>query len=148
MTDQRFQRPILMGFPPYKRYAMKLPQQAKKAFNKRIVLISDTHISTDNNPSFNSVMLRKGIEEISQIHGVDYILHLGDLTHDGTYMEYQQSLDLMRRLNTDKFHIIPGNHDARNVGYLLFEEFFGSRSFELEDDDLYILGVDSSVWAS
>ena len=138
-------KPKIMGIPPYKRYEMKLPQPAKTEFHKRIILISDTHISTDNNPSFNSVMLRKGIEEIMLYQNVDYIIHLGDLTHDGTYLEYQQALDLIRRLNKDNFYIIPGNHDARNVGYALFEEFFGSRKFKIDDEDLYILGIDSSL---
>ncbi|QEE17443.1 metallophosphoesterase [Promethearchaeum syntrophicum] len=140
-----WENPKLLGIPPYKRYEMKLPQTARKGFHKRIILISDTHISTDNNPSLNSVMLRKGIEEIDRYKDVDYVIHLGDLTHDGTYLEYQQSLDLIRRLNKDNFYIIPGNHDARNVGDKLFEEFFGSRQFEIEDEDLYIFGVDSSL---
>jgi len=140
-----WQKPRFVGIPPYKRYEMKLDQPTKKEFHKRIVLISDTHISTDNNPSFNSVMLGKGIEEIKKYKDVDYIIHLGDLTHDGTYLEYQHALDLIRRLDKDNFYIIPGNHDARNVGYELFEEFFGSRRFEIEDEDLYIFGVDSSL---
>ncbi len=50
-----WENPKLIGIPPYKRYEMKLPQPAKKEFHKRIILISDTHISTDNNPSLNSV---------------------------------------------------------------------------------------------
>jgi len=140
-----WESPKLLGIPPFKRYEMKLPQSTRKEFHKRIILISDTHISTDNNPSLNSVMLRKGIEEIDRYQDVDYIIHLGDLTHDGTYLEYQQALDLIRRLNKDNFYIIPGNHDARNVGYALFEEFFGSRRFEIEDKDLYFFGVDSSL---
>ncbi len=146
MSKRRlWQKQKFMGIPAYKRYEMKLPQPAKKEFQKRIILISDTHISTNNNPSFNSVMLGKGIEEIKQYKDVDYIIHLGDLTHDGTYLEYQHALDLIRRLNKDNFYIIPGNHDARNVGYELFEEFFGSRKFKIEDEDLYILGIDSSL---
>ena len=136
-----WQKPRFVGIPPYKRYEMKLDQPTKKEFHKRIVLISDTHISTDNNPSFNSVMLGKGIEEIKKYQDVDYIFHLGDLTHDGTYLEYQHALDLIRRLDNDNFYIIPGNHDARNVGYELFEEFFGSRRFEIEDEDLYLIGT-------
>ncbi len=137
--------PELMGIPKYRRYEKRIPQKSVKPFEKRIVLISDTHISTENNSCFNHTMFRKGIEEISRIRNVDYILHLGDLTHDGTYLEYQIAQDLMRRINKDNFYIIPGNHDARNVGYLLFEEFFGARQFVIDDPNIFILGIDSSI---
>ncbi|MFX1569004.1 MAG: hypothetical protein ACFFCV_11635, partial [Promethearchaeota archaeon] len=36
-----------------------------KEISKRIVLISDTHIALGNNPAFNPMMFRKGIEEIN-----------------------------------------------------------------------------------
>ncbi|TFF86560.1 MAG: metallophosphoesterase [Promethearchaeota archaeon] len=90
-------------------------------------------------------MFKKAINEIQSIKNVDYIIHLGDLTHDGTYLDYQYALDCIKPINNETFYIIPGNHDAKNVGYLLFEELFGSRGFEFEDDQLFILGFDSSV---
>ncbi|WP_457559196.1 metallophosphoesterase family protein [Candidatus Harpocratesius sp.] len=138
----------LLGMPNYVRYTKTLKISRNKSGhfpNRRIVLISDTHISSGINSSFNCVMFRKGLEEISQIPDVDYIIHLGDLTHDGTYMEYEIALDMIRKINSEKFYIIPGNHDARNVGYLLFEELVGKRTFEIEEPHLYILGVDSSI---
>ncbi len=138
----------LLGMPKYARYqkVVKLPPDKTGIMpNRRIVLISDTHISSGTNSNFNCVMFRKGLEEISQIPDVDYIIHLGDLTHDGTYMEYEIALDMIRKINSEKFFIIPGNHDSRNVGYLLFEELLGKRTFEIEEPHLYILGVDSSI---
>ena len=137
--------PDLLGSPKYARYEHTLKIDTPPSFSRRIVLLSDTHISSGINSSFNSIMFRKGIGEISAIKDVDYIIHLGDLTHDGTYLEYEIALDMIRRINTEKFYIIPGNHDARNVGYLLFQEFFGKRTFEIDDPYLYVLGVDSSI---
>lgn len=135
----------LNGNPNYVRYSKLDTRQSLPDFSRRIVIISDTHISTGTNSSFNSVMFRKGLEEVSQLKNVDYILHLGDLTHDGTYLEYEIALDMIRKIRNDNFYIIPGNHDARNVGYLLYEELLGKRTFEFEDPYLYVLGVDSSI---
>ena len=130
-------------FPHYARYKKRIKEIPTKGNPKRIIIISDTHI-TDGH-IFNNTIFKKGIEEISKIKHVDYIIHLGDLTHAGTYLDYQMALDYIEPINNEKFYIIPGNHDARNVGYLLFEEFFESRTFEIEDEKLFILGVDSSI---
>ncbi|MHA1611615.1 MAG: metallophosphoesterase family protein [Promethearchaeota archaeon] len=137
--------PDLLGSPKYTRYEHTLSLDITPDFARRIILISDTHISSGINSSFNSTMFRKGLEEISAIKNVDYIIHLGDLTHDGTYLEYQIALDMIRKINNEKFFIIPGNHDSRNVGYRLFEELIGKRTFEIDDPYLYVLGVDSSI---
>jgi 3',5'-cyclic-AMP phosphodiesterase len=40
--------------------------------------------------------------------------------------------------------VIPGNHDARNVGYIHFERLFGERQSIIELDDVILVGVDSS----
>lgn len=112
---------------------------------KRLLLISDTHITNDIDPYYNSQMFRKGMEEIKKIKNVDYFIHLGDLTQEGTYLQYELALDLIQSINKENFYIIPGNHDARNEGYLLFEDFFGSRTFEIEDEIFYMLGIDSSL---
>ncbi|TFH29336.1 MAG: hypothetical protein E4G98_04030, partial [Promethearchaeota archaeon] len=92
--------PDLLGSPKYARYEHTLKIDTPPSFSRRIVLLSDTHISSGINSSFNSIMFRKGIGEISAIKDVDYIIHLGDLTHDGTYLEYEIALDMIRRINT------------------------------------------------
>lgn len=134
-----------LKLPEYVRYNYCAQTSRASEFSRRIVLISDTHISTDDNSSFNTMMFRKGMAEIKKIKNVDYIIHLGDLTHDGTYLEYQIAEDLLRAIPKDNFYIIPGNHDSRNVGYLLYEDIFGPRSFKIDDEELFILGVDSSI---
>ncbi|MGH3002378.1 MAG: metallophosphoesterase family protein, partial [Gaiellaceae bacterium] len=40
--------------------------------------------------------------------------------------------------------IVPGNHDARNVGYVHFEEMFGDRSSVLRVADVAVVAVDST----
>ncbi|MBD3351273.1 MAG: hypothetical protein GF364_07280 [Candidatus Lokiarchaeota archaeon] len=134
-----------ISIPKYSRYERELKQKITKSFNKRIVLISDSHISNAANSLFNRVIFRKALTEIKKIPNVDYIIHLGDLTDNGTYLEYEIAQDLLRNLDSEKLYIIPGNHDSKNVGYLLFEEIFGKRTFEIDDNDIYILGIDSSM---
>jgi 3',5'-cyclic AMP phosphodiesterase CpdA len=40
--------------------------------------------------------------------------------------------------------VIPGNHDARNVGYIHFERLFGERRSVLDLEEIILVGVDSS----
>lgn len=130
-------------FPHYSRYKKKIKEIPTNGDPMRIVVISDTHITREG--IFNAEIYQKGLDEIRRIKNVDYLLHLGDLTQDGTYLNYEYAFDLIEPLKTDNFYIIPGNHDARNVGYLLFEDFFQERTFQIEEKDLFVLGIDSSI---
>ena len=62
--------------------------------NKRIVIISDTHI-TPTGGSYNEKAFRKGMDKINKIKDVTLFLHLGDLTQNGTLLEYECVLDNM-----------------------------------------------------
>ncbi|MHA1911207.1 MAG: metallophosphoesterase family protein [Candidatus Kariarchaeaceae archaeon] len=104
-------------------------------------ILSDSHIS--KGPVFNEMMLLAGIRTLNRLK-VDYCIHAGDLTDKGTLDDYNLALDYMSLLNYN-YYVIPGNHDAQNVGYKLFEEIIGERSFAIEDDKLLILGLDSSI---
>jgi len=120
--------------------------QNKINSNKRIVIISDTHI-TPTGTIFNLSAFNKGIEKINKIKNVDLFLHLGDITDTGTLLDYEYALDLYKKfqpVSKVPFHYLIGNHDALNVGYLLFEEILGERHFEYEDESMYVLGIDSS----
>ena len=44
----------------------------------------------------------------------------------------------------DAFVVVPGNHDARNVGYVHFEDLFGERSSVLRKDGVTVVAVDST----
>ena len=113
---------------------------------KRIVIISDTHISPTGT-EFNVKAFSKGIEKINKIKNVTLYIHLGDVTQSGTLMEYDYVLEQMKKFNpisNAPIKFIIGNHDAKNVGYLLFEELIGERHFEFEDEHDYIIGIDST----
>ena len=114
--------------------------------NKRIVIVSDTHI-TPTGTDFNQEIFDKGIEKINRIKDVTAFVHLGDITHGGTLLEYNFAFEQSKKFDPVSkapiFYLI-GNHDALNVGYRLFEELFGKRHFEYEDEDIYMIGFDST----
>jgi predicted phosphodiesterase len=113
---------------------------------KRIVIISDTHI-TRYGTEFNVGAFNTGIDKVNKIKNVNLYLHLGDLTHSGTFLDYEHTLVQMNKFHPSSdapLYYVIGNHDALNVGYLLFEEMIGERHFEYEDNDLYVLGIDST----
>ena len=122
--------------------------QAQNKINskKRIVIVSDTHI-TPTGTIFNLNAFNKGIEKVNKIKDVDLFLHLGDITDTGTLLDYEYALDLynlFKPVSKAPFRYIIGNHDALNVGDLLFEEILGERHFEYEDESLYVIGIDST----
>ena len=126
--------------------SVKLNTEKEKISKKRIVIVSDTHISRARGP-FNLHAYNLGIEQINKIKDVDLYLHLGDITHTGTLLEYEYAMEQFKKfkpISECPLMILIGNHDAMNVGYLLFEEMIGRRHYEYEDDDLYIIGIDST----
>ena len=41
-------------------------------------------------------------------------------------------------------HVVPGNHDARNVGWVHFEELIGERYWAANVGSVRVVGADSS----
>jgi 3',5'-cyclic AMP phosphodiesterase CpdA len=126
--------------------SIKLGENKKVETKKRLVIISDTHISRSSGP-FNLHTFNLGIEQVNKIEDVDLFLHLGDITQNGTLLEYEFTLEQFKKFNPVSqcpLMILIGNHDAMNVGYLLFEEMIGRRHIEYEDEDLFVIGVDST----
>ncbi|GAG53294.1 unnamed protein product, partial [marine sediment metagenome] len=96
---------------------------------------------------FNLHAFNLGIERINKVKEVDLYLHLGDITHTGTLLEYEYAMEQFKKfkpISECPLMILIGNHDAMNVGYLLFEEMIGKRHYEYEDDDVYVIGIDST----
>jgi 3',5'-cyclic AMP phosphodiesterase CpdA len=123
-----------------------LKLNTKESTKKRFVIISDTHITRSRGP-FNLHTFNLGVEQINKIKDVDLYLHLGDITHTGTLLEYEYVMEQFKKfkpISKCPLMILIGNHDAMNVGYLLFEEMIGRRHYEYEDDEVYVIGIDST----
>ena len=95
-----------------------------------IAHISDLHIS---NASFDEEILLKAINEINHLQP-DMIILTGDITDKGYYKQFKQATRYLEMFEAPLF-AIPGNHDARNLGYMTFEELIGERSWKLSVGD-------------
>ncbi|MHA1953923.1 MAG: metallophosphoesterase family protein, partial [Candidatus Heimdallarchaeaceae archaeon] len=108
----------------------------------RFVLVSDTHIGG----RFDELMFNKGIDIANYVEA-DYLIHCGDLTNDGTLAQYEIAKLYLERIKEEKtFLMVPGNHDVKNVGDLLWEEIIGERFFVKTDEKkkVKILVLDST----
>jgi 3',5'-cyclic AMP phosphodiesterase CpdA len=105
-----------------------------------IAHISDLHCGSTY---FVPELLHAAIEEINA-HEPNVVVVSGDLTNEGYLPEFELAQDYLDRLQSPHQVVIPGNHDARNVGYEHFEDVFGTRNSELCTDNLVIVSVDSS----
>lgn len=94
----------------------------------KIVQLSDLHIggSYFNQDIFDSI-----VDEVSNKLKPDVVLITGDLTDDGLVSQFDRARTEVNKL-IDTCHnvlILPGNHDYRHTGYLLFKKFFASYSY-------------------
>jgi len=117
----------------------------------RIAHISDLHAGE---VTFQHDVMAKAIERINTMRP-DVVIVAGDLTAAGYEDEYVEAAAILSQIEHPKV-IIPGNHDARNVGWVHFERFFGDRfsRFRREFDPeraerlratgFTVVGVDSS----
>jgi Icc protein len=109
-----------------------------------IAQISDVHVGGGR---YRQELLRTAIAEINAAEP-DLVVVAGDLTDDGYPDQYPLARDELARISAGHVVCVPGNHDARNVGYLLFEDTFGARDsrlrLDLTDGELALVAVDSS----
>jgi 3',5'-cyclic AMP phosphodiesterase CpdA len=90
----------------------------------RIVQLSDIHCGE---PTFDGKVMESIIEQVN-VMGPDLCVVAGDLTAAGYEWEFAEAADWLDQIEAPTV-VIPGNHDARNVGYLHFERYFGERFF-------------------
>lgn len=106
-----------------------------------IAHISDLHVSKSD---FDEEVFMKAVSEINALQP-DMIILTGDITENGYYTEFQQAKRYLSMFESPLF-AIPGNHDARNLGYETFEELIGERSWKLTmDGNFTVIGIDSST---
>ncbi|HEX3268807.1 MAG TPA: metallophosphoesterase [Gaiellaceae bacterium] len=109
-----------------------------------IAQISDVHVGGGR---YREDLLRRAIEEINT-QEPDLVVIAGDLTDDGYPDQYPIALQELGKIACEHVVAVPGNHDARNVGYLRFEDTFGPRDtrlrLELQQLEVALVAVDSS----
>jgi 3',5'-cyclic AMP phosphodiesterase CpdA len=119
----------------------------------RIAQISDLHLGSGS-MSLPPESLDEILERIRRMQP-DVVVVAGDLTAAGYEWEYEEAAGWLERIEFPKV-IIPGNHDARNVGYLHFARLFGEpfsryrasfapeRAERLRASGFTVVGLDSS----
>lgn len=110
---------------------------------KKIAQISDIHFGEKN---FSNDLKNNLISQLED-ENPDLIIAAGDMTTQGYAHEYEDASVFIDELKAiTQTHIIPGNHDARNVGLLHFEKLIGERKFVHLDKigGFAIIGLDSS----
>jgi 3',5'-cyclic-AMP phosphodiesterase len=109
-----------------------------------IAQLSDVHVG---GARYREELLRTAIAEINAA-APDLVVVAGDLTDDGYPDQYPVAKEELSALIAAEVVRVPGNHDARNVGYLHFEDTFGARDFRRRLDcgglDLAVVAVDST----
>jgi 3',5'-cyclic AMP phosphodiesterase CpdA len=88
-----------------------------------ICQISDIHCG---NARFIPDLLDRTIIEINRMNPAVVVVS-GDLTDAGYREEFEEAAEYIDRIECEHIMVIPGNHDARNVGYMHFERLFGER---------------------
>ena len=88
-----------------------------------IAQLSDIHCGS---PFFDPQLLQHAVEEVRSV-APDLVLIGGDLTTDGYAHEFRDAQNHLAPLLESEITtvVIPGNHDAKNVGYLHFTDSFG-----------------------
>lgn len=107
----------------------------------KIVHISDLHVGF---AEFQEDLLLKAIKEINETQPSAVII-TGDLTDQGYYREFIKAKEYIDLIEPPKI-VVPGNHDARNIGDEVFEELFNRRygTLLLKDEAIKIIALDSS----
>ena len=109
-----------------------------------IAQLSDVHVGAAR---YRQELLRTAIAEIN-VAAPDLVVVAGDITDDGYPDQYPVAKQELSALACEQIVRVPGNHDARNVGYLRYEDTFGPRDarlrLQLAGLEVVLVAVDSS----
>jgi len=106
----------------------------------RIAHVSDLHLAS---PYFVPSWSENVIDIINE-QPPDLLVLTGDLTENGYSHEYTMARALIDEMKARDKVILPGNHDARNLGYEIFEDSFSTRFPEFKNEDVALIGLDST----
>ena len=110
---------------------------------KKIIQVSDIHFGEK---TFSLELKNNLLSQVTN-ENPDLIILSGDLTTEGYLHEYDDAAEFIDELKSiSEVHVVPGNHDARNVGLIHFEKQIGERKFIHIDKSggFAIAGLDSS----
>ncbi|AXV40653.1 metallophosphoesterase [Methanobacterium sp. BAmetb5] len=110
---------------------------------KKIIQLSDVHFG---DITFSHQLKSNLLNQLEDANP-DLLIFAGDITASGFQHEYEESLEFVDELKSlTKTHWVPGNHDARNVGLVHFQNMISPRKFVHTDknSNFTIIGLDSA----
>jgi Icc protein len=110
-----------------------------------IAQISDLHCGS---PYFDPELLGAAVQEVVAVRP-DLVLVGGDLTAEGYASEFRTAARFLEPILDSDLStvVIPGNHDAKNVGYLHFRDTFGPGDVDGKGDRVLTLVRDAAPGA-
>lgn len=96
----------------------------------RIAQLSDLHCGS---PYFDPKLMFAAVDDIVSMQP-DLVVVCGDLTSEGYVQEFKEAKRFLEPLETLRLVVLPGNHDAKNVGYLHFHDTFGQSTASAKGD--------------
>ncbi|MFA8450847.1 MAG: metallophosphoesterase [Bacteroidales bacterium] len=103
-----------------------------------IALIADNHKNLDEMADIVSEINTKANQ-------IDFTVHMGDITDEGLAFEYQQSLDILNRLEVP-FFVVLGNHDCLGNGKRLYTDYYGVSDFSFSFGPDYFIFFNDVIW--
>lgn len=111
----------LVKIHAYIDYCINIPFEGKILELTTLVQISDIHIGSLYDQSiFDNI-----VNEVNELHP-NAIVVTGDLTDEGILPQFERAREQLRRFECRDVIVIPGNHDYRHTGYLIFKKFFST----------------------
>lgn len=104
-----------------------------------IAHISDLHVGSVH---FVPNLMNRVIAELNEMRP-DLVVCTGDITNEGFRGEYKTAAAYLEQIES-RVVAVPGNHDAKNVGYVHFEELIGPRHWRVDLPGVALVGADSS----
>jgi outer membrane protein assembly factor BamB/predicted MPP superfamily phosphohydrolase len=111
----------------------------------RFAFLSDTHIGSPNGAAEED--LRRAIEGINNMAGIDFVVLTGDITELGKTEELMLAKKILDSLKIP-YYIIPGNHDTgwSESGGVAFSNIFGNDKFVFDHNGVRFIGCASGPY--
>jgi 3',5'-cyclic AMP phosphodiesterase CpdA len=114
--------------------------------------ISDTHIGfhKDANPDVLAT-LRRAIGDINALpQRPAFAVHTGDITHLSKPEEFDLAAQVLKEINVDRIHYVPGEHDVLDNGLSGYLQRYGRESqnngyYSFDDHGVHFVGLTNVV---
>jgi Icc protein len=102
-----------------------------------LVQISDIHIGSP----YDRWVFDKIVHEVNSMKPYAIIV-TGDITDEGILPQFELARTELQRFKCKDLIVVPGNHDYRHTGYLLFKKFFpANQVYDMDDVVVITLGT-------